>query len=153
MRLFITTVTFLFLTISCNEKSENSQAVPTTTSILGTWKLLSGTLVEKGDTTITDYTKDRSFIKIINDTHFAFLQHDLRKDSTSGFAAGGGRYSFDGTKYTEHLEYCNAKEWEGHEFTFTMTISGDTLIQSGVEKIESQGIDRINIEKYIRARD
>lgn len=152
MRVFITVTTILLFT-SCKETSQNKQDTPATLSIQGTWKLLSGTLIEKDDTIITDYTKDKSFIKIINDSHFAFLQHDVRKDSTSGFAAGGGRYSFDGTKYTEHLEYCNAKEWEGHDFTFTMTITGDTLIQKGIEKIESQGIDRINIEKYVRAKN
>jgi len=136
--------------ISCNEKSQSN---PKTISIKGTWKLLTGTLIEKGDTTITDYTKDKSFIKIINDTHFAFLQHDLRKDSTSGFSAGGGRYTLTGNNYTEHLEYCNAKEWEGHDFAFTVTINGDTLIQTGVEKIEAEGINRINTEKYIRVKN
>ena len=121
-------------------------------SLKGTWKLLSGTLIEKGDTTVTDYTKGRSFIKIINDSHFAFLNHTLRKDTTD-FSAGGGTYSLNGNNYTEHLEYCNAKEWEGHDFSFTVTITGDTLIQSGVEKIESEGINRVNIEKYIRAKN
>ena len=147
----VITAALLISIISCNEKSQNSEEVnPPKTSIQGTWKLLTGTLIEKGDTVVTDYTKERSFIKVINDSHFAFIQHDLRKDSTSGFAAGAGRYEFDGKNYTEHLEYCNAKEWEGHDFTFTMTINGDTLVQRGVEKIESQGIDRINTERYIR---
>ena len=150
MRSFIT-VAVLILIVSCNDKSQtNEELKQPNPSIQGTWKLLTATLIEKGDTVVTDYTKDRSFIKIINNSHFAFIQHDLRKDSTSGFAAGAGRYEFDGKNYTEHLEYCNAKEWEGHDFTFTMTIMGDTLVQSGVEKIESQGIDRINTEKYIR---
>lgn len=119
--------------------------------IRGTWKLLTGTLIEKGDTTITDYTKGRSFIKIINDSHFSFLNHTLRKDTTD-FSAGGGRYELDGNKYTEHLEYCSAKEWEGHDFNFTMTLNGDTLTQQGMEKIEAQGIERMNIEKYVRIR-
>jgi hypothetical protein len=111
--------------------------------------LLTGNLIEKGDTTVTDYTTHLSFIKIINDSHFAFLQHDTRKDSIN-FSAGGGRYELNGDKYTEHLEYCSAKEWEGHEFNFTVTIKGDTLVQQGIEKIEAQGVDRLNIEKYIR---
>ena len=58
-----------------------------------------------------------------------------------------------GNTYTEHLEYCSAKEWEGHDFTFTVTIANDTLIQTGIEKIEAQGIDRINTEKYIRYKE
>ena len=109
-------------------------------------------IIEKGDTTITDYTKNLSFIKIINDSHFAFLQHDTRKDSTN-FSAGGGRYQLSGDKYTEHLEYCSAKEWEGQDFNFTVTVSNDTLTQRGIEKIETQGIERLNIEKYIRYKE
>jgi len=144
-------IRFIFLLpiiISCNQQSQQKQEIKSL-PIQGTWKLLTGTLIEKGDTTITDYTTNLSFIKIINDSHFAFLQHDTRKDSVN-FSAGGGRYELNGNKYTEHLEYCNAKEWEGHNFSFTITIKGDTLIQQGVEKIEAQGIDRINTEKYIR---
>ena len=144
-----TSVLLLTCFISCSERSGSNSKVTSTILIQGTWKLLTGTLIEKGDTIITDYTKDLSFIKIINDSHFSFLQHDTRKDSTN-FSAGGGRYELKGNTYTEHLEYCSAKEWEGHDFSFTVTINTDTLFQSGVEKIEAQGIDRINIEKYIR---
>lgn len=145
----------LAITASCSEETKNDPEISATTPIEGTWKLLTGTIIEKGDTTITDYTKNKSFIKIINDSHFAFLLHDLSKgkDSSSAeFSAGGGSYSLAGNNYTEHLEYCNAREWEGHDFSFTITISGDTLIQSGVEKIEAQGINRINAEKYIRVK-
>jgi hypothetical protein len=142
------------ITASCNNKSQGDAETPTI-PLPGTWKLLTGTVIEKGDTTITDYTKGKSFIKIINSSHFAFLLHDLGKgkDSSSAeFSAGGGTYSLNGNNYTEHLEYCNAREWEDHDFPFTVTIHGDTLIQSGVEKIEAQGIDRINTEKYIRIK-
>jgi len=150
-------VLFAIVTImvSCSEKAKNEPESSTTTTIEGTWKLLTGTIIEKGDTTVTDYTKNKSFIKIINDSHFAFLLHDLSngKDSSSAeFSAGGGSYSLTGNNYTEHLEYCNAREWEGHDFSFTITITRDTLIQSGVEKIEAQGINRINIENYVRVK-
>jgi hypothetical protein len=136
--------------ISCNHQTQEteSKSVP----ILGTWKLLTGTLIEKGDTTVTDYTKNLSFIKIINQTHFAFLQHDTRRDSTN-FSAGGGSYSLKGNNYTENLEYCSSKEWEGHSFNFTINLSGDTLVQSGDEVIEDEGINRTNIEKYVRVKN
>ena len=137
---------------SCTTKTSQDVSKPDIAPIAGTWKLITGTLIEKGDTTVTDYTKNISFIKIINDTHFAFLQHDLNKgkDSAAVFVSGGGKYSLTDSSYTEHLEYCTAREWEGHDFTFSVTIKNDTLIQSGVEKVESAGIDRINIEKYVR---
>jgi hypothetical protein len=145
-------IAILFFLISCQEDPNEKTA----SNIIGTWKLLTGTIIEKGDTMVTDYTKDRSFIKIINDSHFAFTLHDLNKgkdSATAAFSAGSGKYSFDGKNYTEHLEYCSAREWEGHDFAFTVIITGDTLLQSGVEKIESEGINRINIEKYIRVKN
>lgn len=85
---------------------------------------------------------------------FAFLQHDLKKgkDSTAVFAAGAGRYSLNDSLYTEHLEYCSDRNWEGNDFNFTVTIKNDTLTQSGVEKVEGTVINRINIEKYIRLK-
>jgi len=119
--------------------------------ITGTWQLISGTLIEEGDTTHTDYTKNVSFIKIINNTHFAFLQHDLNKGKDSAvFVAGGGSYSLKDSLYTEHLEYCSARDWEGNDFTFTIAIKKDTLIQRGTEKVESKGV---NIEKYIKLKN
>jgi hypothetical protein len=120
----------------------------------GTWKLITGTLTENGKTTVTDYTKSTSFIKIINEDHFAFLQHDLNKgkDSAAVFVAGGGSYSLKDSLYTEHLEYCNDRQWEGNDFAFTITIANDTLVQKGIEKVESAGINRINMEKYARMK-
>ncbi len=122
------------------------------TDLTGTWKLLSGTLIENGDTTVTDYTGNVSFIKIINGSHFAFLQHDLNKgaDSSAVFVAGGGKYTLKDSLYTEHLEYCSDRAWEGNDFSFTVTIRNDTLVQRGVEIVEAQGINRENTEVYIR---
>lgn len=143
----------LFLT-SCTGEKEPQTLKEITSTITGSWKLLSGTLIENGDTTVTDYTKNVSFIKIINDSHFAFLQHDLNKgkDSAAAFTAGGGRYTLNDSLYTEHLEYCSAREWEGNDFAFTVSIKNDTLVQSGVEKVEAAGVNRLNIEKYVRVK-
>jgi len=141
--------------ISCSAPTEKSQSGKTITPLEGTWKLLTGTTIEKGDSTITNYTKGKAFIKIINDTHFAFLSHDLNKgkDSGAAFSAGGGRYSLADSLYTEHLEYCNDRQWEGNSFEFTVTVSGDTLTQKGIEKIENIGVNRINIEMYQRVKN
>lgn len=123
---------------------------PSSNPLIGTWQLIEGRLTENGKTAITSYGGDTSFIKIINPTHFAFLQHDSKKDSTGFFSAGGGYYTLRDSIYTEHLEYCNARSWEGNKFTFTIRIKGDTLIQSGVEKIDSLGVDRVNTEIYVK---
>ena len=102
-----------FMLASCNALNTDEKKIEV--PLTGTWKLISGTLIDKGDTVITDYTKNISFIKIINQNHFAFLSHDLRKGKAadSNLSAGGGRYDLKDSSYTEHLEYCsdvNGKE-------------------------------------------
>jgi len=149
---------FVFITVilmACgaeNGESLSKQIQPK--AITGTWQLLRGTVIDNGDTKVTDYTKKISFIKIINDTHFAFLQHDLNKgkDTSAVFAAGGGSYSLKDSLYTEHLQYCSDRNWEGNDFTFTVTITNDTLTQYGIEKVQSAGVNRINIEKYVKVK-
>ena len=155
MKINIGYIVITTIFISCSAPTQNDQSAKTIIPLEGTWKLLSGTTIEKGVSTVTDYTKDREFIKIINDTHFAFLSHDLNKgkDSGAAFSAGGGRYSLADSLYTEHLEYCNDRQWEGNSFEFTVTISGDTLTQKGIEKIENIGVNRINIEMYQRVKN
>jgi hypothetical protein len=145
---------FPTLFLSCDGNIQATSTSSNRKPIEGTWKLLTGTLIEKGDTTVTDYTRNVSFIKIINDSHFSFVQHDLNKgkDSPAVFSAGAGSYSLRDSTYTERLEYCTAREWEGHDFSFVVSINGDTLVQSGIEKIDSLGINRMNIEKYVRVR-
>lgn len=143
------------LLASCGGKPQPGAANQTPGSIVGTWQLVSGTTIEKGDTTVIDYTKNLSFIKIINDTHFAFLKHDLTKGKGPSVAydSGGGRYSLRDSSYTEQLDYCTEREWEGNTFRFTITIRNDTLTQRGIEKVADAGIDRLNIERYVRAKN
>ena len=154
----LTIVLFLtaFVISSCGSEKPTTTSTQASLPIEGTWKLLSGTLIEKGDTTVTDYTQKLSFIKIINASHFAFLNHDVNKgkdSATASFGAGGGSYILKDSLYTEHLEYCNDRQWEGNDFSFTVTIKNDTLVQTGVEKVESAGVNRLNIERYVRVKD
>jgi hypothetical protein len=149
MRLAVGLITIL-LYVSCNPNTKKA-GLP----ITGTWKLLSGTLIEKNDTTVTDYTQNKQFIKVINESHFSFLGHDLSKGKDSAnafFTAGGGKYTLKDSTYTEHLEYCNDRSWENNDFSFTISFHNDTLIQQGIEKVAATGINRLNIEKYVRVK-
>ena len=139
-------LSLLGLLLSCNSQ------LSTALRLNGTWRLVSGTTITKGVSTVTDYTKESTMIKIINDTHFAFLKHDLNspKDSSNHFDAGGGSYTLTGDQYTEHLDYYSSRNWEGKTFPFTVSISNDTLIQRGMEKVEAENIDREIIERYVR---
>jgi hypothetical protein len=143
-----TTLVCIVLLTACEYKPKPESP------ITGTWKLLSGTTITKGVSVTTDYTKDQEFIKVINDSHFAFLKHgkNIQKDSSNHFDAGGGAYSINGDKYTEHLDYYGDKNWEGKSFDFTVSIRGDTLVQEGQEKVEKENINRTIIEKYIRLK-
>jgi hypothetical protein len=122
--------------------------------ITGTWQLVSGITITRGVSAFTDYTKSQRMIKIINNSHFAFLNHDVnaKKDSSNNFDAGGGTYTLAGDKYTEHLDYYKDKNWEGKSFNFTVTVKGDTLVQKGLEKVEKENINREIIEKYVRIK-
>lgn len=116
----------------------------------GTWQLVSGMTITGKDT--VPYASDFRMIKVINDTHFAFLRHDKNppKDSSNHFDAGGGIYTLSGNQYTEHLDYYADRNWEGKPFTFTVELRGDTLVQTGIEKVDAAHIDHIIIEKYVR---
>lgn len=150
-------ISALFITglfTACADKSAHNVTENNRLPIVGTWQLLSGTLIENGDTTVTDYTQKTPFIKIINDTHFAFLLHDLTKGKDSAvYSSGGGRYDLVDSTYTEHLAYCSDRQWEGNDFVFAVTIQNDTLTQTGVEKVESAGVNRINTERYVRVKE
>lgn len=154
MRKTIGFISLLAILAACNPTPQPNSLKKSAIPITGTWKLLTGTLIEKGVTTVTDYTKGQEFLKIINDSHFAFIMHDLNKgkDTTAVFSSGAGTYSLTDSAYTERLQFCSDRQWEGNEFHFVVTINNDTLIQRGVEKIEKLGVDRINIEKYVRVK-
>lgn len=134
---------------SCNPDSGKKKPLP----LIGTWKLIAATSTER-DSTYSTFNPKVRMIKMINETHFGFFSHDLNqgKDSTAAFTAGGGEYTLADSIYTERLQYFIQREWEGHEFRFTVTIRNDTLTQRGVEKLENLGIDRIIEEKYVRIK-
>ena len=98
--------------ISCSSPSLKTNKNEAKPPLEGTWRLLTGTLIDKKDTTVTAYTQGKSFIKIINGSHFAFLCHDLNKgkDSSLFYLSGGGVYELHDGCYTEHFEYCDAQK-------------------------------------------
>jgi hypothetical protein len=147
------TLLFSFL-ISCDSKQTADKPVPPANPMIGTWKLISGTTIQGKDTTTTDYTKNKNFIKIINGSHFSFVDHDQNKgkDSLAYYSSGAGTYTFSDSVYTEHLQYCSDRAWEGNDFSFTVSIKNDSLTQTGVEKVEKINVNRLNIERYVRVK-
>ncbi len=154
MKFRITCTLLLSFLISCESKQNADKPVPPANPMIGTWKLISGTTIQGKDTTTTDYTKNKNFIKIINGSHFSFVDHDLNKgkDSLAYYSSGAGTYTFSDSVYTEHLQYCSDRAWEGNDFTFTVSIKNDSLTQTGVEKVEKINVNRLNIERYVRVK-
>jgi len=143
----------LALLMSCAEK-KTAAPVAEKAPLSGTWKLISAIRIEKNDTTVTGPVAGQETIKIFNDSYFSFFTHDLTHgvDTPAVFSAGSGTYTLVGDTYSEHLEYCIARGWEDKDFSFTMKVSKDTIKQSGIEKIDSLGIDHVIEETYVRIR-
>ncbi|GEP89076.1 hypothetical protein SAMN05660909_04550 [Chitinophaga terrae (ex Kim and Jung 2007)] len=125
---------------------------PKSSPLAGTWKLVSSKTISKGTTKYTFPVANQEMIKVFTNTQFSFFKHDLSKGKgeNSVFDAGSGTYTLNGNVYKEHLAYCSAREWENQDFSFTLTIKGDTLIQKGIEKIESLGVNHEIVETYVR---
>ncbi|WP_425290745.1 hypothetical protein [Spirosoma linguale] len=146
--------TLLLLCLPFSSAFFSCSKTPATPPLIGTWELVSATSTEK-DSTVSTFDPTHKMIKIINATHFAFLNHAVSKNDSSAtrFSAGGGKYTLADSVYTENLEYFTDKAWENNKFSFVIKIEGDTLVQKGVEKVEKLGIDHIIIEKYKRVND
>ncbi|WP_066222385.1 hypothetical protein [Formosa haliotis] len=118
-----------------------------TIAISGTWKLVYAEIIENDSIQIKDL-ENTEFIKIINDSHFAFFNQN--KTDTTNFYSGAGTYVLNGNTYNEVLSFTESQNLKNHKFSFKIQISGDTLIQSGIERIKAAGIDRTITEKYIK---
>lgn len=143
-------ISILVLIITITSCNSEKKEIP----LAGTWRLISAETTEK-DSTFSTFNPKTKMIKIINDSHFAFFNHDLNngKDSTNAvFFGGGGKYTLKDSTYTENLEFFNNRQWENNKFEFIVKIKNDTLIQKGIEKIEKLGVDRVIVEKYVREK-
>jgi len=73
-------------------------------------------------------------VKILNDTHFAFgfMMPD------GGIYAGGGRYSFHDSTYTETIAYHSDPMLVGRVLDFKCILKGDKWYHSGTFDIEGR---------------
>ena len=154
MKLRTTAVLMILILTSCNSNQPGEKPTTPANPLIGTWQLISGTTIQGKDTVTTDYTKNKYNLKIINETHFAFVGHDLTKgkDSLAFYSSGAGPYTLKDSVYTESLQFCNERAWEGHDFSFTVVVRNDSLTQTGIEKIDSLHINRLNIERYVKVK-
>jgi hypothetical protein len=152
MNLKLLGATLLLGLAGCYENKNKNAVQLTEMSVVGTWELISAKIIKKGDTIITFPVKDQKMIKILSTESFAFFKHDINKGTgdTAVFESGAGTYTLKGEDYAEHLEFCNYRGWENHDFKFKLRLKGDTLIQSGIEKVDSLKIDHEIVETYVK---
>lgn len=117
--------------------------------LIGSWKLVYNE-IRVNDTVEVKDLSNSNFIKIINNSHFAFFNQVEGK--AEGFYGGGGSYTLEGDKYIEHLDYISQVNFRNHVFPFTIEIKGDSLIQYGLEEVKEANIKRFIVEKYLRVK-
>lgn len=154
MKKYILITFVIVVCISCNKKEKfvpevDHISIDFQSNIIGTWKLLYGEIKTKDTTEIKDLS-NTTFVKILNNNHFAFFNQN--NNTSEGFYGGGGSYTLEGTVYKETLKYVSVEEVRGHEFIFNVEFKGDTLIQSGIEDVPDAGIKRFILEKYIKIK-
>lgn len=145
MRNLIVIIT-LFSILSCQQ---NKTTISTKNKIEGSWKMVYAEIIENDSLKLKDLS-NTTFIKIINKTHFSFFNQE--NSGNTNFYSGAGTYKLIDNNYKEILEFTTVKAIKNHEFSFQVEIKGDTLIQSGIEKVEAAGINRQIIEKYIKLK-
>ena|SRR5690349_17308091 len=118
---------FIVLTFSDSVAQQKAQAAGD--KHVGTWKLVS---TRYGDAKeFTKYGDTSTRLKLINPTHFTWLEVEAKTKRVS--ASAGGRYTLTGDTYTETIDFAG----EGMEAylnkpqKFNIKIDGDKLFQSG----------------------
>jgi hypothetical protein len=99
-------------------------------TIQGTWQLVSCKYGPSASG-FTDFPEIMRRIKVINETHFIWVQFDTL--SRKVVESAGGSYTVKGDTYTESLDFGLAMD--GYLKTspaYTIKIEGDMLFQSGL---------------------
>jgi hypothetical protein len=101
--------------------------------LMGTWEMVSPT-VAVPDTSGGGHEGRGGAIKVLNKTHFAF---GIWTPDGHVFA-GGGRYKYDGGKYTEIIEYHFIPTLVGKSLEFHCILKGDKWYHFGTYEVDGQ---------------
>ena len=98
-------------------------------SAVGTWKLVTA----KANGKAVDVPAGTTVLKHVTPTDFVFVYYTAQGLIT---VAGGGRYTYNGTRYAESVEYGVGEgmaPYIGKTQEFTLRIEGGRWYQSGTE--------------------
>ncbi len=110
----------LLLTGAC--QSEGQTAEQQANPLQGTWKIVYQR-VSTPDTTVEHGEQTPPSRKVLNATHFA----TGRQTGENSISAVGGRYIYDGSTYTEIIQYHFIGALVGDTITFDTQLKGDTI--------------------------
>ena len=96
--------------------------------LVGAWQINYSEYVYP-DTTIENTQFANPSIKLLTKKRFAFGFQDNNGESIT---AGGGKYSYNGETYTEHIKYHIASSIVGISIEFKSKLEGDKWTISGV---------------------
>ena len=102
---------------------------PSAASAVGTWKLVSA----KSNGKAVDVPAGTTVLKHVTPTDFVFVYYTAQGLIT---VAGGGRYTYNGTRYAESVEYGVGEgmaPYIGKTQEFALRIEGGRWYQSGTE--------------------
>ena len=140
----------LLSAFSCQQKESTTKA-----DILdGTYRLVGSETVKGTDTIRTTIDPAKTeMIKMFNDSHFAFLNHDKSKgkDSLKSFSSGAGTYQLKGKEYTEN-RVLQLQRMGRQTVSLYTGKRADTLIQTGEEDIPELGIKQKIKEVYVKVK-
>ena len=104
-------VCLLAIMIGCTAPSDRGE-------LEGVWEMVSGTYTDADTTVVLEIPQ----IKVLTKAHFAF-----GRMNPDGAFAGGGTYTFDGTTYTEIVDYHSDPAANDTTLIFSAHVEGDSV--------------------------
>jgi hypothetical protein len=71
-------------------------------------------------------------MKILNPTHFMFIQETIAGGEREFASAAGGRYELNGDTYIESLDYASWEDYKDSQAVFTWRLDGGRWYHKGV---------------------
>jgi len=100
----------------------------------GTWKLTKYIDHGSGATEWSSYSDNVIYLKHVTPSHFTWVRFEINEDNMAG--TGGGTYSFDGSIYTEDIQFFHppGSSELGQAIPFTVEIKDGMWYHTGYAK-------------------
>ena len=113
--------------------------------LVGAWEINYSEYVYP-DTTIENTQFANPSVKLLTKKYFAF---GFQTSDGESVTAGGGKYSYNGETYTEHLRYHVYSPAVGKSIEFKSELEGDKWTIKGVMQIDGEDVKLKEIWKRI----